>query len=89
MEMIILNGRMMDTKEKAHKYIKNKLFFPNYYGENLDALWDVLTETRGDLDIKLINHDFFLESLGDYGLLLVKTFEDASIENKNIRFKII
>lgn len=32
------------TKETAHTYLKKTLHFPNYYGENLDALYDCLCE---------------------------------------------
>lgn len=36
-----------------HKALKEGLGFPNYYGENLDALWDCLTETVGS-NVKII-----------------------------------
>lgn len=31
---------------EMHKRIKEGLKFPDYYGENLDALWDLISEPR-------------------------------------------
>ena len=40
-------NRSADYKELVHNYIAEKLGFPDYYGKNLDALYDCLT----DIDI--------------------------------------
>ena len=40
MNEIVLYGEEM--KENPHEYIKEKLDLPDYYGENLDALYDCL-----------------------------------------------
>ena len=34
------------TKEKAHIYLKQVLRLPSYYGNNLDALYDCLTDIQ-------------------------------------------
>ena len=44
MKEIILDGKKINTKEELHKFFKNELDFPNYYGMNLNAFWDCLTE---------------------------------------------
>lgn len=89
MDIILLNGKRMTDKEKAHKYIKRKLKFPDYYGENLDALWDELSTITRPMDIKLISKDELTENLGLYGEDLIQVFLDATEENKNITFELI
>ncbi len=44
MRVYRLDGRMMKDREHIHPYLKERLDLPDYYGNNLDALNDVLTE---------------------------------------------
>ena len=39
-----LNGSILADRQQLHKEIARQLQLSEYYGENLDALWDVLTE---------------------------------------------
>ena len=74
MNEIVLYGEEME--ENPHEYIKEKLDFPDYYGENLDALFDCLTEMdRKTIIIK--DSDIVDEEI-------VATFIDASKENQDI-----
>lgn len=88
MEKIILDGTLMTSKTAAHKYIKEQLCFPDYYGENLDALWDLLSTMKREISIYLINEAEMIENLGEYGRLLEGVFQDASYENDSICFVI-
>ncbi|MEF7658544.1 barstar family protein [Bacillus thuringiensis] len=81
MEIVKLDGRKFTSKEVLHQTLKKQLDFPNFYGENADALWDCLTGFIG-LPI-IIEWEFFKESqimLGEEADLILKTFQDAQEE---------
>ena len=67
-------------KEEGHDYLMRALNLPDYYGRNLDALYDCLTEI--ECDIELVNAD---DVDGD----IIDTFVDAADENQFLTFKII
>ena len=51
-----LDASCMERKEQSHKYLKEKLELPEHYGENLDALYDCLTE-MGKTEIYVLHGD--------------------------------
>ena len=75
MNEIVLYGEEM--KENPHEYIKEKLDFPDYYGENLDALFDCLTE--------VYNKTIIIKDSGELDEDLIATFKDACEENPNLK----
>ncbi|NLI89057.1 MAG: barstar family protein [Epulopiscium sp.] len=85
MTEVILDGQEMVNREATHKYIKDKLSLPSYYGENLDALWDMIVTYDRDIQIRLINKEALAENLGQYGKDIIGIFMEASRENNNIR----
>ena len=44
MNRVQLSAAAWDTPEKAHAALADALAFPEYYGHNLDALHDCLTD---------------------------------------------
>lgn len=85
---IKLDGRKMLTKEKAHKIIKDAFEFPDYYGNNLDALFDLLLCICKPLTIEIKNKEAIELHLKAYGTCLIHTFIEASQENDQIKVKI-
>ena len=73
--MMILDGKNMTTRKDAHDEIARVLELPDYYGRNLDALWDLLGEKQWQ--ITLTNVSEMIEGLGVYGEKLVQTFREA------------
>lgn len=74
METVILDGKKLENASEGHKYLKEMLRLPDYYGENLDALYDVLTEVGEDMEIQI--HSSFQMNQG-----MRCVFEDAAREN--------
>lgn len=52
---IVLNGALMTNEELMHDVLMEKLQLPHYYGRNLDALWDILTERTEAILVTLLN----------------------------------
>lgn len=61
---------------------------PDYFGNNLDALWDVLSTASKELEIHVIYSDDLLFELGAYGKAVLRLFLDLGEENKNITIEI-
>lgn len=87
MDVITLNGKKMTSVGSTHQYLKHKMKFPDYYGGNLDALWDVLTTISQPSHIRLINYDELKGQLGLYADELLNVFTDAAKENHKIVFE--
>ena len=60
MRSIVIDFRKLDSPKKVHKFLAEKLAFPSYYGRNLDALHDLLSEIDQDTTVYLISggHEF-------------------------------
>lgn len=81
MREVYLEGRLMTDRAAAHAEIKDKLFLPEYYGANLDALWDCLTEIGEETVITVCHPGAMLSALREYGCRLLMTFFEAEKEN--------
>ena len=84
MKEIILQGYLLMDSERAHSYLAEELEFPDYYGGNLDALYDCLMDLS-DVRIKIDvdgNENAYLSRI-------LRVFEDAAEDNGDIEVYII
>lgn len=88
MNYLILDGLKMFTKEEAHRHLKEGFQFPDYYGANLDALYDLLSTRSESVEVRVENYDAMIGSLGKYGIDLIKTIKEASLENWKVHLVI-
>ena len=86
MEKIILDGAKMTDRAAAHEYMAEMMAFPEWYGNNLDALWDMLSE-GAEREIEFVNSAAMLNSLAAYGCRLLQCFFDAAAEDR-IKFNL-
>jgi ribonuclease inhibitor len=65
-KIIFIDGENIETEIALHKYLKQELNLPDYYGMNLHALWDCITGYI-ELPVKIIwnNFDLSKKKLGD------------------------
>ena len=62
-----------------------RLVLPPHYGDNLDALYDALTDIAEDTVIKLLHGDLFEQRLGWYGRQLMRVLKDAVEDNDYLK----
>jgi len=89
MMVVVIDGRKMTDKVTLHAYLKEQCKFPEYYGNNLDALYDVLTDRPEPLEIRLENAQELKEILCGYGEAFIETLEDAAAANKWFKVEIM
>lgn len=78
--MITLDAAGLRDKAQAHNYLMEALALPGYYGKNLDALYDCLTEL-GETEIRFVN----LGAAGDsYFAKVLSVFREAQEDNPRL-----
>ena len=87
--VVTLDGRKMTDKAALHEYVKEQLHLPEYYGKNLDALYDVLTDREELLEIQLYYAQELKEVLCGYGEAFIETLQDAAADGRNITVRIV
>ncbi|OSN00990.1 barnase inhibitor [Lonsdalea britannica] len=85
MNEIILDGASIETEPDFHKAMSDLLDFGPYYGRNLDALRDRLSnDVERPVKIIWINSSYSKSCLGDCFNKIVQIFEQT--KQQDIRF---
>lgn len=88
MNRVKLDGRKMDNRVQTHAYLQQMLRLPDYYGRNLDALADCLSET-GPVHITLTYPQAMLNALGVYGHSLLAVFNDQAAQRADFIIRVV
>lgn len=84
MKTVVIDGRRMKDRAGAHAYLAKKLAAPAWYGNNLDALRDILNERAEPTRLVIRYVASVQRNLGDYGETMLRVFRDAAAENERI-----
>ena len=79
MNNITLKLDKFSQKEELHSYLKKKMKFPDYYGENLDALFDCLTDISTDTAV-----DIKYDADNELQRAVLAVFSDAVSQNTHL-----
>lgn len=77
---------------EIHKVFKTKFGLPEYYGENPDALWDLLQglfDDMGDIAVEIHNFNSLEKTLKEATAELLEVLDDVAEETPNFSYKII
>jgi ribonuclease inhibitor len=87
MKTCTIDGKLITDRNKLHYIIATSLDFPDWYGENLDALYDCLTDMHEETKIIIENSDLLETNLGVYAHSLYKVLKNASDDNKWVNWE--
>lgn len=76
---IFVHDDLFESEDELHNYLIHQLKFPDYYGKNLDALYDALCDLKLDLYIGFEKNTKFKD--------VFRCFTDAKKINKRIKVK--
>ena len=85
MREIIVDCSDITEKRQLHEVLKEALQLPEWYGHNLDALFDCLTELDEEIHLILQNWDHD----APFACGFESVFTDAATENKAFTYTII
>ena len=82
MEERIIDCTQIKTPEDLHRIFQEVLDFPQWYGSNLDALFDCLSEISGK--VRLLDWETAEDRLGAYGKKAKKVIAAAALKNTGL-----
>ena len=74
----------VDTERKLHNALQKGLSLPDYYGKNLDALHDCLTDIMEPTVITFVGYKPAKKALEAAFYAFRKAVEDSAEENENL-----
>ena len=81
MKIITIDCSQIFDRESFHITMEEALEFPSWYGKNLDALHDCLTEVFTNTQVYFLNWSHLEETLGLYTMAIRRAINHAAEEN--------
>ncbi|MBQ0038202.1 MAG: barstar family protein [Clostridiales bacterium] len=85
MKQVVLDGAVLD-RTSLHNTLSRELAFPEWYGRNLDALYDCLGDLCEETELTLRNWDAWSDQ--HYADRLLRVMRDAAAENDNLTISV-
>lgn len=85
---ITINCAEIKDKASLHNLFAAQLSFPDWYGANLDALFDCLTAICEPTTVTILNFESLREPLGSYADAFKKVMLRADADNDRITVQI-
>lgn len=82
-----LDGNNITDRDMLHDILSDSLRLPDWYGRNLDALYDCLTEIQEETEIRILHKETLEDHLGRHAMAVTKVLKEACGENPRIHFR--
>lgn len=79
---IVLDGTQVSDREEMHKIFRDALGLEDFYGCNMDALYDVLSTYSEPIEINLLEEEALYANVPFYAERLVELIKVAAEENE-------
>lgn len=86
MRQIVLDGAQIATRGALHDVLAQQLQLPEWYGRNLDALFDCLTDVCEPTQLTLVHAQAMEQQLGGYAQAFAQVLRLAAQENSALLF---
>ena len=77
----VLDASKVADRQALHRALAEGLRFPAWYGGNLDALYDCLTDISEPVELTICHG----AALGSYAEAFRSVLEDSAAENPNLK----
>ncbi len=77
----ILDGKSIGSREALHQALAAGLQLPDWYGGNLDALYDCLSEPGTEAELIIRSGPALEATLGGYAAAFRQVLADCAVEN--------
>ena len=80
---VVLDLSAVESAEELHREIARCLAFPAWYGGNLDALHDCLTDLSDPVHLTVLHAQALEDALGAYCRSFQRVLSDSAQENEH------
>ena len=77
----VLDGSAVSSREDLHEALARGLALPDWYGGNLDALHDCLTEITQPTELVIRGSNALEAALGSYAAAFRRVLADSAAQN--------
>ena len=88
MNLATVSCKEIRSCASLHQALKEELSLPEYYGNNLDALADCLTDLSEDTLLILKDFSALEQTLGDYAVRFRRVLQHCAAENGHLNLMI-
>ena len=86
MKYVFLDGEKILSNADLHRAFAETLDFPDYYGRNLDALHDCLTDMEEPVGVIAVHTDLLRERVGRRWKAFLRLMDDLTEDEPGFRF---